>query len=515
MDELDLVRLSRPSTVESDDERIATIKARALPAMATNHQRVGQLDVGVISAADDAAVVELASSLMPRRRPRARVVAIAATIVLLVVGGVALSRRHPSDGGTSPINGAAADSSPASVSAVPTLAQLDGETFDIAALTVGTEDRTLVTTAGRPLTIRINGSVVRVDTGCNNGGGDAARIENGHLVIKEWSTTLVACGGALRAQEDAMRALLTSKPAISLRDDELTLAAASSTLLARRHSPDSPTTSLSATTIGPVQPASPPPPTTVPIDPGAPLTVPTMAQLEGHRFDIVRLVVDGSDRAIVSGITGRLPSVGVTGGVLNVDGGCNGTGATASVDDGRLHVRLDEYGIRTNMACSPEATAQENALDAIVLATPLISLHGSVLTFTADRSLIEARLRADKPLVGTPWRTNGRVLPDNRGIGFGGLDGTLTLGADGTWTYSGCTYEQGRYALEGATLVLTRDPTSSATVVNSSCTRPIAEDEQLTMGPIFDQPLTWSVATDALTLRASNGAGAQFRYTPS
>ena len=208
-----------------------------------------------------------------------------------------------------------------------------------------------------------------------------------------------------------------------------------------------------------------------------------------------------------------MPSVHIAGDALNVDGGCNGTGGTARIEDGRLQLSAYEYGFLT--ACSPEGSVQQDALQTIMTATPLISLHGSALTFTAGLSVVEARLRADKPLVGTRWRTNGRLLPDNHGVGFSGLDGTLSLNADGTWTYSGCAYEQGRYALEGTTLFLTRDPTSSATVVNSSCTPPVAEDEQLTMGPIFDQPLTWSVATEALTLRASNGAGAQFRFAPS
>jgi heat shock protein HslJ len=260
---------------------------------------------------------------------------------------------------------------------VPTLTELDGRTFDIVRIVVDGAEQSVVGSVSMVVTGTVFGA-----TGCNLGGGEA-RIEDGHLVVDSFGLTRKFCSEGEARQEDTLRTIVTSRPSISLDGNVLTLTAGASVLEARLHFDKvhgTPSTSP-ATTIG--QPTAP----------SLERFVPTLTQLEGKTYDVVRIVVDGVERSIVGAASvGVYTTVYATAHmtIFFVGTECNGGGGDARIEEGRLII--DSLGSRS-MGCREDLMRQDDVLSQIVTSHPSIAQQGDVLMLTSGTSTIEARLR--------------------------------------------------------------------------------------------------------------------------
>lgn len=107
----------------------------------------------------------------------------------------------------------------------------------------------------------------------------------------------------------------------------------------------------------------------------------TLADLEGTTFEAASPdALSAKKQQLVEGspITVGFDEEGN----LQASAGCNGMGAAASVDGGRLE--LDGGLVGTEMACEDEVMAQERWLSTFLTSSPEIALDGDTLTLSGD-----------------------------------------------------------------------------------------------------------------------------------
>ena len=236
---------------------------------------------------------------------------------------------------------AASDATPAPVTA----ADLAGRTF------VSTTVTGFELIDGTEIRISFEEDHLSASAGCNTVGG-AYTVENDLLSVSEPSATLMACDPQLMSQDDQLIGFLTDDPAISLKDDVLTLAGAEVTVEMRQESG---------------------------ADSGAPLV--------GTTWTLDSIVDGDAASNVPSGV--EPPTLEISdAGEASVFTGCNHGGASVAVGDTSLTfgpLRL------TRMACGEDATAVEAAVTSVIDGKVDYSINGDVLTVSKDAQALEYR----------------------------------------------------------------------------------------------------------------------------
>jgi heat shock protein HslJ len=233
------------------------------------------------------------------------------------------------------------DASPAPVTA----ADLAGRTF------VSTSVTGFELIDGTEIRISFEEDHLSASAGCNTVGG-AYTVENDLLSVSEPSATLMACDPKLMTQDDQLIGFLTDDPAISLKDDVLTLTGAEVTVEMREESSGGS---------------------------GAPLA--------GTTWTLDSIVDGESASSVPSGV--EPPTLEISdAGEASVFTGCNRGGASIEVTDATLTfgpLRL------TKMACGDDATAVEATVTSIIDGKVDYSINGDVLTVSKDAQALEYR----------------------------------------------------------------------------------------------------------------------------
>lgn len=100
----------------------------------------------------------------------------------------------------------------------PSMSDLAGKTW--VATSIDAPDRQLV--QGTTIRLTFTDDSVSANAGCNTMHG-GAKIEDTELVVGALAATLIACDDAKAAQDHWLSEFLTSKPTITLSDDDLRL----------------------------------------------------------------------------------------------------------------------------------------------------------------------------------------------------------------------------------------------------------------------------------------------------
>jgi len=280
---------------------------------------------------------------------------------------------------------------------VPTMQQLDGKRFDIVRVVLDGVEREIIGAA----LLGVDGTRFFFGTECNGGSGEA-RIEDGRIIVDRLGSILRGCRGDLAQQDDVLGLIVTSRPTITRQGDALTLTKGTALIEARLHDDAATSSSTSATT--PASEAQGPVAYTpvVPRDPQVRGPAPTLEQLDGRTYDIIRFVVDGSETPIV----GRPPTFAVTGSRVAVATGCNDLGGEAHLDGDRL---VPQGWVQTVKGCADDVMNQEQALSTLFASAPTIAVHYEVLTVldAATGTFIEASRHTDPEQSGSPDSTIG------------------------------------------------------------------------------------------------------------
>lgn len=459
MDELDLVRLARPEVGPLDDDALARVRAASLGAAAGP------------PAADDgtaAPLVELAPTPADERAPRARrrLVAVGLAAAVVLAAGLALVVRQqrpdtpagpPDDATTLPI--ATTVAPPSDEAGRALLDRLRGRTFE---MTVFRQEARAVTLRRMP---RITfGEPTTLATVCN-GALATASIVDDRLRLAGFETSLVGCDG-----EEAVTALFLREPRILFDGTTLRLLLTTSDAEFREivGGEPSPTTSIGLA----------PPSTTVPGVDGAALTGGTFTGPGPAAPVTLRFGTDGSIGAVY---------------------GCNGGGGTGRVDAGRLVV--DGLDV-TEKACAPDLQAQDEAVVALLLGRPRVDYDGRTLVLTGPDLTLRLDLQEPPALVGTVWRTSGRLVDGS--TFFAGLIQPLVLRRDGGWTYVGrCRTVGGTYTVNNDVVTFAQDPAGSG----SACD---ADAEEQALVELLQGDVRWRLENGVLTLTGADGNGERF-----
>ena len=189
-------------------------------------------------------------------------------------------------------------------------------------------------------------------------------------------------------------------------------------------------------------------------------------------------------------------------GTLQASYGCNSGEGTASIINGRLVV--SELS-RTEMGCDPARMQQDDAIVAMLLAGPTITIEGTTLVLTDPKLTLRLDEQFAVPLIETRWMTNGYFTPQV--AGFSGLRQGLVLLPDATWSYEGCTATStGRYAVTGDAIAFTM---TSPVPPPCGSNRSQATEEQHLIG-LLQGTTTYQITERALRLSGPDGNGEMF-----
>ena len=236
---------------------------------------------------------------------------------------------------------ASSDGSPTPVTA----ADLAGRTF------VSTTVTGFELIDGTEIRISFEEDHLSASAGCNTVGG-AYTVENDLLSVSEPSATLMACDPQLMTQDDQLIGFLTDDPAISLKDDVLTLTGAEVTVEMQEDSGEE-----------------------------------SGAALVGTTWTLDSIVDGDSASSVPSGV--EPPTLEISdAGEATVFTGCNRGGASVEISD----VSLTFGPLRlTKMACGDDATTVEATVTSIIDGKVDYAINGDVLTLTKDAQALEYR----------------------------------------------------------------------------------------------------------------------------
>ena len=254
---------------------------------------------------------------------------LATFMTLASCGGYSSGSDAPSDEGPAPV----------------TAADLAGRTF------VSTTVTGFELIDGTEIRISFEQDHLSASAGCNTVGG-AYTVENDLLSVSEPSATLMACDPKLMTQDDQLIGFLTDDPAISLKDDVLTLTGAEVTAEMQEDSG---------------------------AESGAPLV--------GTTWTLESIVDGDSASSVPSGV--ELPTLEISdAGQATVFTGCNRGGASVEVSDATL--TFGSLGL-TKMACGDDATAMEASVTSVIDGKVDYSINGDILTVSKDAEGLEYR----------------------------------------------------------------------------------------------------------------------------
>ena len=226
---------------------------------------------------------------------------------------------------------------------------LAGRTFLSVSATDGGVDRAFV--PGTRIRLDFRAADFTASAGCNTIGGQY-RLEAGKLLVDQLATTAMGCPAALGAQDAWLSTLLTSRPAVALSGNDLTLDAGSSVL------------KLQDQTVA---------------DPDQPL-VGTLWNLESIiSGDAVSSIPDGARATILFKADGT----------LSLFTGCNQGGATWSQSANGIEV---SDLVLTKKACAGPSAPLEAAMVAVLRSGAITTtIQGASLTLQAGSSGIQLR----------------------------------------------------------------------------------------------------------------------------
>lgn len=213
--------------------------------------------------------------------------------------------------------------------AAPPVDDLADRTF------LSTDASTFEVVDGTTITVsfRADGTI-GVAGGCNSIGGPYT-IDDGVLVADELASTMMACDDALMDQDDRLTELLTSRPAVAVDGDTLTIGDEPNQLVLAEQQP---------------------------------------AELEGTVWSVTGVI----DRDAVSSVPDGATIV-FADGEVRFDSGCNSGSGTATVGDGTI-----EIGplASTKMACAGDVATLETAITSVLGGTVSFEIDGNAMTIT-------------------------------------------------------------------------------------------------------------------------------------
>ncbi|GLF96539.1 META domain-containing protein [Streptomyces yaizuensis] len=236
----------------------------------------------------------------------------------------------------------------------------------------------------------------------------------------------------------------------------------------------------------------------------APSVDPSAAALTGVRWTVDSLTADGKKRAAPAGSKTHLELTGK--GRLQGSLGCNQFGAEAVLRGDTLTLRQEGM---TQMACSTEIQAFENALSEVLKGRLKAVRDGDRLTLTAPNGTTVALTTEEPaPLAGTVWTVTDLLTGDLSEPVPGGTEGRAKLtfakdGKGGTISGSlGCNTFRGSATATGDKITLGRISTT-----RKLCTGTAGQVEAHLL-TVLDGTVRYTLQHRNLTLTGPSGAGA-------
>jgi heat shock protein HslJ len=224
----------------------------------------------------------------------------------------------------------------------------------------------------------------------------------------------------------------------------------------------------------------------------------------GRTFVATTIKQAGTPKQLVAGTSAELRFLDANRLVLTA--GCNSMSGTARLDGGKLAVTDIAT---TEMGCDPRRHQQDEWFAAFLAANPTWQLSGDELTLTSDD--IEMRFTdrkvvdPDRSLTGTTWVLDTVSADGSARSVPQGVRAQLTFAADHTLTGStGCNSFSANTTIEGSRITVT-----GLVSTKKACATPASEIERA-MVRVLDQPMTYRIEANRLTLSTPDGAGLQF-----
>lgn len=191
---------------------------------------------------------------------------------------------------------------------------------------------------------------------------------------------------------------------------------------------------------------------------------------------------------------------------ISANAGCNGMGATYSIQGGQL-VLSDDLG-STAMACEPALMERDAEMGELLHSRPELSLDGAVLTIAGNGITLvltdDEVADPDRPLEGTTWTVDGFTSGsgDSATVGSSSMlsttKPTLTLSSGQASAFGGCNRGGGEYTTDG-------DPTAGTITfagimqTEIGCAPDILREEEQVMS-VLSGPVTYEIDGPRLTL---------------
>ncbi len=190
---------------------------------------------------------------------------------------------------------------------------------------------------------------------------------------------------------------------------------------------------------------------------------------------------------------------------LGVSASCNSMGATYRVENGVL--RTDRAAI-TEMGCDQDRMAQDDWVFAFMGSGPTVVLSGDSLTLARGNTVVvlidKEVAEPDLPLVGPTWTVHSIIDGDAVSSTPDGVVTTLRFGSAGRVDVAtGCNQGNGRFALDGATLRV-----SKLVLTKRACADPTRRIESAVLAVLGSGSISVRIDASDLTLMAgSSGLG--------
>lgn len=213
--------------------------------------------------------------------------------------------------------------------ASPPVDDLAGRTF------LSTDASTFEIVDGTTVTVSFQADgTIGVNGGCNSIGGPYT-IDDDVLVADDLASTMMACDDALMDQDDRLTELLTSRPAISIEGETLTIGEGSNQLVLAEQQP---------------------------------------AALEGTVWNVTGVIDGDAVSSVPDGAT-----IVFADGEVRFDSGCNSGSGTATIGDGTVEIGPVAS---TKKGCPDDVAALETAITSVLAGTVDVEIDGNALTIT-------------------------------------------------------------------------------------------------------------------------------------